>query len=189
MLREAKAFEGGGVTFREGNLETFSADHEYDLVFSNAAVQWVDDHPSVLARLKRALSPRGWLAVQMPANHKHPSHLIAAEVAGENPFREALGGYRRESPVLETHRYSEILARLGFSEPVVYTRCYLHRLQSRDEVVEWVKGTLLTDYQKRMPAELWPKFLERYRERLLPELRDEHPYLYPFNRTFLWAQS
>jgi len=189
MLAETKAFEGNGVTFREDDLQSFQADHEYDLVFSNAAIQWIDDHPSVLTRLKHALAPRGWLAIQMPANHGHLSHRLAAEVAAENPFREALSGYHRVSPVLEADRYVERLASLGFEDPIVSTRCYLHRLQSREEVVEWVKGTLLTDYQKRMPAPLWPKFLERYRERLLPELRDERPYLYPFNRIFLWAQA
>lgn len=189
MLAEAKAFAGGGLTFREGTIEAFAADHEYDLIFSNAALQWTDDHPALFSRLKRALAPRGWLAVQMPANHRHPSHVVAANVAGESPFREALGGYTRVTPVLEASRYAELLARLGFEEPVTWTRCYLHRLDRRDEVVEWVRGTLLTDYQKRMPADLWAKFLSRYTESLLPELRDERPFLYPFNRTFLWARN
>ena len=65
---------------------------------------------------------------------------------------------------------------------------YGHRLAARDEVVEWVKGTLLTDYQRRLPAELYAHFVARYRERLLPALEDTRPYFFTFKRVLLWAQ-
>ena len=65
---------------------------------------------------------------------------------------------------------------------------YLHRLAARDEVVEWVKGTLLTDYQARMPPELFEEFLATYRRRLLPLLEDTRPYRYPFKRLLLWGR-
>ena len=70
----------------------------------------------------------------------------------------------------------------GFSEQTVRLQVYGHRLASRDEVVEWVKGTLLTDYEKRLPAELYPRFLARYRERLFALLPDERPFFFPFKR-------
>jgi trans-aconitate 2-methyltransferase len=54
-------------------------------------------------------------------------------------------------------------------------------------VVEWVRGTLLTDYASRLPAELFAQFLERYRQRLLPLLDDTTPYFYPFKRILFWA--
>lgn len=187
MLREAEGWKVPGLHFQIGTTESFHPKAPLDLIFSNAALQWSDDHSALLPRLKSYLAPGGWLAVQVPANHHHLSHRLAAEVAGESPFREALGGYHRVSPVLPPEGYSEILARAGFENPVVQTRVYLHRLTTRGEVVEWVKGTLLTDYQKRMPSDLWPLFLKRYREVLLPRLPDENPFLYPFLRTFLWA--
>ena len=37
----------------------------YDLVFSNAALQWVGDHPTLFARLSAMLTPGGELAVQV----------------------------------------------------------------------------------------------------------------------------
>src|SRR5205823_2608818 len=80
------------------------------------------------------------------------------------------------------------LHRLGYAEQHVRLQVYLHRLASRDEVVEWVKGTLLTDYQRRLPAELYARFVARYRERLLPALEDTCPYFFTFKRVLLWAQ-
>jgi trans-aconitate 2-methyltransferase len=54
-------------------------------------------------------------------------------------------------------------------------------------VIEWSRGTLLTDYQRRMPAELFERFLAAYRERLLPRLDQRRPYFYAFKRILLWA--
>jgi trans-aconitate 2-methyltransferase len=159
----------------------------WDLVFSHAALHWVPDHPALFARLAAALAPGGQLAVQMPSNFDHPSHLLAAELAGEEPFRSGLGGYRRLVPVEPPERYAELLDRLGFAEQHVRLQVYGHHLAGPEEVVEWVRGTLLTDYQRRMPAELFERFLAGYRERLLPLLEERRPYFYPFKRLLLWG--
>jgi trans-aconitate 2-methyltransferase len=160
----------------------------YDLVFSNAALHWIPDHPALFARLTRALSPEGQLAVQVPANHDHLSHRVAAQVAAEAPFREALQGFVLVPSVLPPEAYAALLDSLGYREQQVRLQVYGHRLPARDDVVEWVKGTTLTDYEKRMPAELYPAFLDRYREQLLPQLLDTRPYFFPFKRVLLWAR-
>lgn len=121
----------------------------------------------------------------MPMNHDHPSHTTAAEVAREPEFASALGGHERKSPLLAPETYAELLFRLGFREQHVRLQVYAHQLASRDEVVEWVKGTLLTDYQKRLAPDVFARFLARYREILLPRLADERPFLYPFKRVLM----
>jgi trans-aconitate 2-methyltransferase len=50
-----------------------------------------------------------------------------------------------------------------------------------------VRGALLTDYQRRLPPDLFAAFLDRYRAVLLPRLEDRRPYLYPFKRILFWA--
>jgi trans-aconitate 2-methyltransferase len=189
MLARAAAHAGGGLRFEPGDIARFGDGAGWDVVFSNAAVHWVADHEALLARLTAALAGGGQLAIQMPANFDHPSHLVAAEVADEPPFRDALDG-RPESArnVLAPEAYARLLERLGFAEQHVRLQVYAHRLASRDAVVEWVRGTLLTDYERRMPPALFPAFLARYRERLLPGLEDARPYLFTFKRILLWAQ-
>src|SRR5690242_17107707 len=72
MLAEAEAFAGDGLQFAPGDIANFAPGAEYDVVFSNAALHWVPDHPALLARLTAALRPGGQLAVQVPANADHP---------------------------------------------------------------------------------------------------------------------
>jgi trans-aconitate 2-methyltransferase len=182
MLAKARAENMPGLRFELGDIATFERDGDLDLVFSNAALHWLPDHPALLARLARALAPGGQLAVQVPANHDHPSHVVAAEVA------EELGVAPRVSPVLAPEAYATVLYRLGFREQHVRLQVYAHELPSRDDVVEWVKGTTLTDYEKRMPKDLFARFMERYRARLFEKLADERPYLFPFKRVLFWAQ-
>jgi trans-aconitate 2-methyltransferase len=188
MLERAAGLAGGGLRFELGDIAAFE-EGGWDVVFSNAALHWLPDQAGLLGRLVAGLNPGGQLAVQMPANHDHPSHVVAAEVAGTEPFRTALGGYRRESPVREPEWYAELLDRLGLADQHVRLQVYLHRLAARDEVVEWVRGTLLTDYQARMPAPLFEELLTTYRERLLPHLEDTRPYRFPFKRLLFWGRA
>ena len=189
MLEKSRAHEAPGLRFELGDIATYALSGPYDLVFSNAALHWLPDHPGLFERLTRALAPGGQLAVQVPANHDHPSHTVASEVAAEAPFLEALGGYVRDrKPILEPEEYATLLHALGYRRQKVRLYVYGHPLVARSDVVEWVKGTLLTAYQRRLPEELYPLFIERYRERLLPRLGDHDPYFFPFKRVLFWAE-
>jgi len=182
MLGRSAAFAGKGVRFVSGDIATFAPERTLDLVFSNAAIHWVPDHAGLIARLTRSLAESGQLAFQVPANFDHPSHVAAEDTAGEEPFRSALAGSAHPRNVLPPEAYSALLDRLGFSDQTVRLQVYGHHLESREEVVEWVKGSLLTDYEKRLPRELYPRFLERYRDRLFATLPDERPFFFTFKR-------
>jgi trans-aconitate 2-methyltransferase len=66
---------------------------------------------------------------------------------------------------------------------------YPHVLAGRDEVVEWMKGTLLTEYARHLPAELFDRFLDEYRSRLLARLDAAQPFFFPFKRILCWGQK
>jgi trans-aconitate 2-methyltransferase len=185
MLERSAAHAGEGMRFELGDLATWAPAEPVDLVFSNAALHWVDGHDELFARLTSHVAPRGQLAVQVPANHDHASHLVAEHVAAEEPFRDALGGYVRRSPVLAPESYAELLHRLGYDSQHVRLQVYLHVLPDPGAVVEWVKGTLLTDYRRRLPDDLYEELVARYRVLLLAELPDTRPFPFTFKRVLL----
>ena len=181
MLLKSAGFGTDVLRFERGDIEAFVTDRPFDLIFSNAALHWVPDHEALFRRLTSFLTPHGQLAVQMPANEDHPSHAIAAEVAftmGEQP---------RRSDVLPIVRYANLLHKLGFTRQHVRMQVYGHLLDSTESVIEWVRGTLLTDYEKRYGPEKFAQFMKRYRERLLDTLEDERPYFYTYKRILIWA--
>lgn len=186
MLAKAADLHEPGLSFQRGLLE--DVDGTFDLVLSNAALHWVDDHPRVLAKLTQATAPGGQLAIQMPANQDHPSHVVANELARDPEFAALTGGVAARQHVLPVERYAALLAQLGYRKQSVHLQVYLHRLPSKDGVVEWVKGAMLTDVKARLDDATYARFLARYTERLLPLLEDAKPYPYTFKRVFLWAE-
>jgi trans-aconitate 2-methyltransferase len=179
-----------GLTFEKGDINTWLGEN-LNLVFANASLQWVDDHLNLLARMRTALVADGQMAFQVPANYRHPSHIIARQVANESPFIDALDGDIPEDRgrfVLSPEVYADLLYELGAKDQVVRMEVYGHELASTDEVVQWVMGTLLTPYRQRLSPELFEAFIDRYRERLLEELGEREPYFYGFKRILCWAR-
>jgi trans-aconitate 2-methyltransferase len=188
MLAEAAGHAGEGLRFEQRDIAAFAPARPFDVVFSNAALQWVDAHEQLFTRITHAVAPGGQLAVQVPANADHPSHVAARAVAEEEPFASAMGGYTRTWPVQSPEWYAELLDRLGYAEQSVRLQVYGHHLPSREAVIEWVRGTYLTDYQRRMPDALFEQYLARYREVLLPQLDDRRPFFYAFKRILIWGR-
>jgi trans-aconitate 2-methyltransferase len=186
MLECARA--GAGLRFEAGTIEGFVAAPEYDLLFSNAALQWVEHHDALIPRLAAAVKPGGQIAFQVPAPHDGPSHFVADELAHEEPFYSALGGWRRPQPVLAPDAYARLLYRSGFPRPEVKLVVYPHVLDNRDAVVEWMTGTLLTEYERQLPPELFGVFLETYRARLIRQVEPTEPFFFPFNRILCWGR-
>jgi trans-aconitate 2-methyltransferase len=181
-----KAPRAEGLRFQEADIAQFD-ERPFDLIFSNAALHWLPDHPHLLKRLRSMLAPGGQLAVQMPYADDDTPHVLAREIARTHEFRALLGGFEARPPLLEAPRYAAWLHELGFARQHVRVQVYTHLLDDRTQVVEWVRGALLTDYQKRLSGADYARFLERYRELLLPQLSDAQPYLYLQPRLLFWG--
>jgi trans-aconitate 2-methyltransferase len=182
MLLKAEHSANETLRFEKGDIETFVPDRPFDLVFSNAAFHWVPDHEKLFTRLTGFLAPNGQLAVQMPANDEHASHRIAAELARE------LGVPPRADFVHPVERYAELLHHLGYARQHVRLQIYGHVLPSTGDVVEWVRGALLTYYEELL-GDRFATFLTEYRKRLAAALGDQRPYFYTYKRVVLWGTS
>lgn len=64
---------------------------------------------------------------------------------------------------------------------------YGHLLPSTEDVVEWVRGALLTHYEAQLTPEVFAQFLESYRKALLRALGTERPYFYTYKRVLVWG--
>jgi trans-aconitate 2-methyltransferase len=185
MLAKSEPYAGDGVSFRQ--VDIADVDGTYDLVFSNAALHWLTDHRALFAKLAARVAPRGQIAIQVPANHDHIGHMAADEVAAEPQFDSHLDGYRFGVRVLDPRDYAEMLRRLGFERLDVRLQIYGHELPTRDDVVEWLKGSLLTAFERRLDPEVFASFVDRYRELLHERLPDDRPFFYTYKRILMWA--
>ena len=190
MLETAAAVEAPGVRFELGDLARPEAPGHWDVVLANVSLQWVPDHDDVLADWRARLAPGGQLAVQVPANPDHPSHLAITEVLHSEPFFSLLDGAPPPDPLLSVRspeHYAELLWRLGAQDQVVRLQVYGMEMPDVGAVADWTSGTALNRVRAVLDDEQFAEFDRRYRDLLATELGDASPYFYAFKRILMWA--
>jgi trans-aconitate 2-methyltransferase len=190
MLDKAKPLTiPGRLEFVQSEIADWSPDQPIDLIVSNAALHWVDDHETLLPRLLRILSPRGTLAVQMPNRFQGAVQSAIEAVAADPRWEEPLKGVglHRESvrPILW---YVRLLHGLGLAVNAWETTC-VHILRGENPVLEWIKGTGLRPILSNLDESLSGQFLNE----LGPRLKAIYPptgdvTFFPMPRLFFVAE-
>ncbi|MCK6539715.1 MAG: methyltransferase domain-containing protein [Anaerolineales bacterium] len=185
MLDKAASFTTPGLVFQPGDQSTLTG--KWDLIFSNAALQWSENHAELIPYLFDKLNPGGQIAVQVPSNHNHISHQIYRETAEEDMFKFILQGFQRYSPVLTIDNYARILFDCGAERIVVFEKIYPHVLENADAVVDWLSGTALVPYFERL-GNYKDEFVKSIREKMRAAMPDS-PVFYPFRRILFSARK
>ncbi|HEY7627831.1 MAG TPA: methyltransferase domain-containing protein [Ilumatobacteraceae bacterium] len=193
MLDKAAGHAVQGVRFEYGDIGEWTSDGDIDLVLAAASLHWIPDHPAVIARWAAALRPDGQIAIQVPANAAMPSHAVARELADRAPYRQLFGPSGPpldpvQAYVLQPEEYAQILYDLGFEQQHVRLQVYPHVLPSTRHVVEWVRGTMLTRFEKRLEPDVFEAFVADYERDLLAVLGDHSPHFFPFRRILMWGR-
>ena len=190
MLAKAER-EAPGVTFQLADVTYWSPPAPADLLFSNAALHWLDDHAVLLPRLISHLAPGGMIAIQMPGNHASPSHLLMEEVAADDRWCAKLAALRQVYRSVEApESYYRMLAPL-LRDLDIWETTYLHVLGGENPVVEWTKGTALRPYLDAHTEPERNDFLRAYEIRVAaayPRQPDGRTLL-SFRRVFIVARK
>ena len=163
----------------------------YDVVFANAALQWVPDHETLLPSLLGRVALGGCLAVQVPDNLHEPSHRLMRETASAGPWAAKLASAAdARGPSHTPDWYYRTLQAAG-AEVDVWRTTYFHRLAGAAGIVEWFMSTGLRPFIQPLADAEQAEYLRRYRAALsdaYPALPDGDELL-PFPRLFLVARK
>ena len=193
MLAKARATPSR-VHWEQGDLAHWQPAEVPSLLFSNAAIQWLPEHRTLIPRLWSLLPAGGCLAVQAPLSWDQPSHRLMRDTladggAGGSPLgsaelRHAVGNRWLHEPAF----YYDLLA-TDADHIEVWTTEYLQALTGADPVLEWVAATGLRPILAGLGDADRATFLDRYRARLRHAYprRADGITLYPFHRLFFVA--
>ncbi len=186
MVRTAKE-QNPDLSFRlldaGGDLAPLGSD--FDLVFSNACLQWIPDHPALLPRLLGLLGAGGVLAVQLPTNER--MQRLLADVAARDRWRARMPQSRTFYTLSPAEYYDLLSATVG--EVALWQTTYYHRMPSHGEIVAWYRSTGLRPYLEQLPdneKSLFEEDVCREVERAYPPQKDSE-VLFPFPRLFFVA--
>jgi trans-aconitate 2-methyltransferase len=174
--------------FQHADLARWKPDGLLDVIYSNATLQWLPDHPTLFPRLLSFLRRGAWLAVQMPAMHNAPLRQMQAELARSPSFAPHLQKVPHHPSILTAENYYDLL-QPHCSKLDIWETTYLHTLRGADAVAEWAAGTSLRPYLDALPEDKRPAFRAAYAEamRAAYPQRENGVTLLPFKRLFIVA--
>jgi len=189
MLEKSKSLESERLHFRQATTEEILESNEnWDLIFSNAALQWSDNHHKLFPKLISKLNHNGQLAIQMPYQPGNILNQILFELATEEPFKTQLNNWNRPSAVLTIDEYAQILFANGIEKLNLSQKVYPIIAEDHETLFNFISGSALIPYLERLNEEQQNFFTTEFKKRTamsFPTL----PAIYPFKRILMYGRK
>ncbi|MGH1349638.1 MAG: methyltransferase domain-containing protein [Methyloligellaceae bacterium] len=189
MLDQAKE-RNAKIDWIRADLNSWKSENSFDLLFSNAALHWLDNHRELFPKLLANVAPGGIIAIQMPRNWQAPSHSSINEVIVEGPWKELLEPEIVLEPSHSPDVYYDILSPLT-EKLSIWETDYIQVLEGENPVAEFVKGSWLQRFLQLLEEPFRSEFESAYREKVLNayQKQSDGKTLFPFKRLFIVAQK
>ncbi len=187
MLAKART-SAANCTFEQADFFQWQPRHKLDLIYSNAALQWVDRHTTLFPRLLSFLAPGGVLAVQMPDMRATPLHQVSRQLAASAEWSQELGDAIPQPGILPVMDYWDML-RPQVASLEIWQTTYMHALQGENAVMQWATGSSLRPYLDRLSDERKSVFRQAYADAVRSHYprRADGTTILPFHRLFIVA--
>lgn len=173
------------LSFQKCGVEELEG--KYDLLFSNACLQWVPNHQVLLPSLLEKLNENGVLAVQMPYNSAEPLYEIVSQVV-KNPKWRLSDKEIENNVTLARDAYFAILSKYASRFELWETK-YYHILPTHQAMLDWIKSTKIRPYLSLLEEEEREVFEKEILEKAIQQYpTNEHgEVVFGFNRLFFIA--
>ena len=166
---------------------SFESDIKFDVIFSNATIQWLTDHENLFEKINDMLSENGVVAIQVPKFQDMPLGQIIDSVSQKNRWKENLEGCSQLFTYHDSHYYYDLLAdKMELID--MWETDYIHVMPSRVAIIDWISSTAMKPYLDKINNENDKKDFEG---EILNEIEKCYPMqkngnvLFPFKRLFL----
>lgn len=164
MIRAAQA-RLPAVDFVLDGIAEWEGQERYDVILSNAALQWVPDHTRLLPRLAARRTDGGVLAIQIPDNLGEPAQTLMQDVAAAGTWSGKLAGASASRTRPDPPDWYYALLRPHCRYIDIWRTTYIHVLPGGpDAIVAWFSSTGLRPFLAPLDEAEQAAFIERYRE-------------------------
>ncbi|MGJ1225935.1 methyltransferase domain-containing protein [Sphingobacterium siyangense] len=189
MLSKSHKLETERLKFRQSSVENFLAEPKtWDLIFSNAALQWLEDHQALFPQIISKLNVGGQLAIQMPYQPENILNKILFELATEEPYRSYLRGWNRPSSVLDMDTYAQLLFDNGLDQLNLSLRVYPLIAADADMLYNFIAGSALIPYMEQLEEDKKSVFVTEFKTRIEKHFT-KFPAIYSFKRILLYGRK
>jgi trans-aconitate 2-methyltransferase len=163
----------------------------FDVVFSNAAIQWMPRQDELLRKLFGMLNSNGILAVQVPCTEYMPVHTELEKLAASDAWKNRLVGMSSSYSVHAADFYYNILSGLTMGIDLWVTD-YFHIMNSHGDIVNWYSGSGLRPYLDCLAdGEAQAAFRQESEDALKAQypVQPDGKILFPFTRIFFIVKN
>lgn len=191
MLEKARAVssDSGNMSLVRASAEDLEYTGTFDLVFSNSAMQWVQDQPKAIRAIHRALKPGGRFAFQFPAKNVCVEFFAAVETAiADLGYERFFENWSSPWQFPGAEEFSAMLKEAGFRSVDVATREFPLVFSSSADVTAWWASAGLRPYLAALPENGQVYFLDAFGESF-ERNRTEKGIEFGFTRLFAFGRK
>ena len=163
----------------------------YDIVFSNATIQWIPNHTELLKKLYDILTKKGLIAIQIPQFWNMLLGKAIGNIAKDRRWNSVTRGVTESFTM---HNYSFYFDQLSlmFNEIDMWETYYMHIMDSHFSILEMIRSTGLKPYLDKLDSD---KDKEDFEAQVLKQIRSDYPQqkngkvIFPFRRLFFIANN
>ena len=165
---------------------TYESDLKFDIVFSNATIHWIPNHPALISRIQGLLLDGGIVAVQLPLFWAMPLGQIIDQISRDSRWQSQT---EQVSELFTIHDYSFYYDELSalFRKVDLWETTYMDILDSHQSIVEMIRSTGMKPYLERLGTDV---ARDEFEQEVLKEIMQVYPLqqngkvILPFKRLF-----
>ncbi|MCX8533854.1 methyltransferase domain-containing protein [Chryseobacterium luquanense] len=189
MLEKSTGFENERLSFKQKTIEElYDLEEKWDLIFSNAALQWSDNHEELFPKLLSLLNENGQFAVQMPVQSENILNQILFQMASEEPYQTQLQSWNRVSPVLSLDEYAKMMFDGGLKDLNISMKVYPIIADDAEKLFQFISGSALIPYLEILDQDNQEKFISEYKKRIVEKF-GKFPAIYAFKRILIYGRK
>jgi trans-aconitate 2-methyltransferase len=190
MLDKAKGASTGikNVRYVQAPAQVMSFSGEFDLVFSNSAIQWIKEQEDVMKRVHDSLKPGGRIAIQAPArNFCLEFSMYTAETIEQLGLERYYTAWTSPWRFPGKEQFEALLSDTGFDAVKVFNRDYRLKFIDTSAVLAWWASAGLRPYLEPLPEDDQHRFKAVFAERF-ERNRADHGIEFGFRRLFAFGE-
>lgn len=174
------------IKWRIEDATKLEIDEKYDIIFSNATIQWIQDQEKLISDLVEMLETGGSLAVQVPMYHNMPVSRAIETVSLTERWKKLTSGANDAFTFHSTDYYYDILSD-KLKSINMWETSYYHIMPSHQTIVEMIKSTGMRKFLDALDTDEekieFEKDVLKEITKVYPAQKDKN-VLFPFKRLF-----
>ncbi len=164
-------------------------DQEFELIFSNSTLHWVQDHRMVLAGIYKALVPNGRCFLRFGGHGTLDAFQPIIDSLITSPFwAPFFESYENGWWFYDDQTYEQWVTQAGLKPISILLQPSHMTYQTRDEFAAWVRTTW-HPYLNCLPQSKWERFIWEFIDQYCDQASTEHPLRIPMTRLEIIASK